>query len=95
MPFATIWMDLEIIILSKSMSERQIPYVTYMWSLKYDTNQHIYKTKTDSQRRDLWLPSEEARGGEGMGVWDQHRQSIIYRMDKQQGLIVQHWNSIF
>ena len=48
MPFATIWMDLEIIILSKSMSERQIPYVTYMWSLKYDTNQHIYKTKTDS-----------------------------------------------
>ena len=48
MPFATIWMDLEIIILSKSMSERQIPYVSYMWSLKYDTNQHIYKTKTDS-----------------------------------------------
>ena len=23
--------------------------ITYMWNLKYDTNQHIYGTKTDSQ----------------------------------------------
>ena len=36
--------------LSKSERERQIPYdITYMWNLKYDTKQHIYKTKTDSQ----------------------------------------------
>ena len=35
---------------SKSERERQIPCdITYMWSPKYDTNQHIYKTKTDSQ----------------------------------------------
>ena len=41
---------------SKSERERQIPYdITYMWNLKYNTNQHIYKTKTDSQiqRTDL------------------------------------------
>ena len=45
-------MDLEIIILSevKSERERQIPYdITYMWNLKYDTNEHIYETETDSQ----------------------------------------------
>ena len=35
MPFAARWMDLEIIILSKSNRERQIPYdTTYMWNLK-------------------------------------------------------------
>ena len=50
MPFTAMWMDLEIIVLSKSERERQIPYgITYMWNLKYDTNEHIYKTETDSQ----------------------------------------------
>ena len=35
MPFAATWMDTEIIILSKSERERQIPYdITYMWNLK-------------------------------------------------------------
>ena len=35
---------------SKWERERQIAYdITYMWNLKYDTNEHIYKTKTDSQ----------------------------------------------
>ena len=35
MPFAATWMDLEIIILSKSNRERQISYdITYMWNLK-------------------------------------------------------------
>ena len=28
-------------------SEKQIPYViTYMWNLKYDTNEPIYETET-------------------------------------------------
>ena len=35
---------------SKSETERQIPYdTTYMWNLKYDTNELIYETETDSQ----------------------------------------------
>ena len=35
---------------NKSDRERQISYdITYMWNLKYDTNEHIYETKTDSQ----------------------------------------------
>ena len=56
MSFAATWMDLEMIILSKSDRERQIPYdVIYMWNLKYDTDQHVYETETDSetQRTDL------------------------------------------
>ena len=31
-----------------SKSERQIPYdITYIWHLKYDTNEVIYKIETD------------------------------------------------
>ena len=44
-------MDLEMTILDevKSDRERQIPYdITYVWNLKYDTNEPIYETETDS-----------------------------------------------
>ena len=35
---------------SKSERERQILYdITCMWNLKYDTNEPIYETETDSQ----------------------------------------------
>ena len=35
---------------SKSEREKQIQYGgTYMWNLKYDTNEPIYETETDSQ----------------------------------------------
>ena len=34
---------------SKSERERQIPYdITYMWNLKYGTNETIYNIETDS-----------------------------------------------
>ena len=48
------WSDLaaaaaEIIILSK-VRQRQIPHdIIYMWNIKYDTNELIYETETDSQ----------------------------------------------
>ena len=37
--------------------ERQIT-ITYTWNLRNDTNELIYKTKTDSQTQkiNLWLP---------------------------------------
>ena len=42
-----------------------IPYITYKWYLKYNTNEHIYETEIDSQQKtDLWLPSGK-RGVEG------------------------------
>ena len=50
MPFAATWMQLEMIILSKSETERQIPNdITYTWNLKYGTNEHICDLETDSQ----------------------------------------------
>ena len=53
MPFAATWMDLEIIILSEVSQIEKDKYL--MMSLiceilkKNDTNELIYKTKTDSQ----------------------------------------------
>ena len=45
---------------SKANKERQISYdITYVWNLKYDTNELIYKTESDSQRINLWLPKRE------------------------------------
>ena len=42
-------MHLELIILSE-VRERQIACdITYMWNLKYDTNEHTYETETDLQ----------------------------------------------
>ena len=50
MPFAAIWMDLEILILSEvSQTEKDKYDITYMWNLKYDTSELIYETETDSQ----------------------------------------------
>ena len=41
---------------SKSERERQILHdITYMWNLKYDTNELIHKTETDSHRKQTWL----------------------------------------
>ena len=57
MPFAATRMDLEIITKwNQSERERQIPYdITNMWTLKYDTNELIYETETDSQTQRLDL----------------------------------------
>ena len=52
MLFAATWMDLEIIILSKSDKERQIPYdITYIWNLKYNTNDLFTKQKQTHRHR--------------------------------------------
>ena len=58
---------LEITILrSKSEREKHIPYnITYMCNLKYDTNERIYETNSQTYRTDLWLP----RGREVREVW--------------------------
>ena len=45
-------MQLEIIIRSKVKSERERQILcdtSYIWNLKYDTNELLYKTETDSQ----------------------------------------------
>ena len=74
MPIAATWMGLEIIVLSEvNQTERQMSYdITYMWNLKYDTNEPIYEAETDSQtqKTNLWLPRGKGGGRDKLGVWD-------------------------
>ena len=39
--------------------------ITYMWNLKYDTNELMYEVETDSQtsKTNLWLPKGKHGGG--------------------------------
>ena len=66
MPFAATQIQLEILILSEvSHKKKDIPDITFMWDLKYGTNEPIYKTETDSQtQRTDFLPRVV---GEGVG----------------------------
>ena len=51
MQFAAIQMDLESIILNEISQKEKDKYlhdITYMWNLKYDTNELIYVTETDT-----------------------------------------------
>ena len=44
----------------------KLPYgVTWMWNLKYDTNEFIYKIDSQITERRLWLP--KGKGG-GVGI---------------------------
>ena len=51
MSFVATWVDLEIVILSEVSQVGTDKYhmISLIWSLKYDTNEHIYETETDSQ----------------------------------------------
>ena len=52
MPFIATWMQLEILIQSKSEREKQIPYdITFVWNLKCGTNEPVYRTETDQIAR--------------------------------------------
>ena len=62
MPFAATWMDLEMIILSE-VSQKEKDKYHMMWNLQLDTNELIYKTETDSQKTNLWLPKGKGGGG--------------------------------
>ena len=46
MPLAATWMQLDIIILSEIQISQDN---TYMWKLKYDTNEPMYEIETESQ----------------------------------------------
>ena len=69
-PFATVWMKLEMIILSEgSHREKQILYdTTYMWNLNKWTYVRSGNTVTENLRTDLWWPGRRAWGRDGSGV---------------------------
>ena len=65
MPFAATWMDLEISILSEIERERQTPCdITYLWNLKYDTNDVSTKQKQTHRHREQTCGCKEGAVGE-------------------------------
>ena len=65
MSFVATWMDLEIIILSE-VNQKEECDSTYMWNLKYGTNDPIYKTEVDHGLESR-LAFAGRRWGEGRG----------------------------
>ena len=62
-PFAITWMQLEVS--QKEKDKYHMISLIHKTFLKYDINEPIYKTETDSQtqRTYLWLPRQEGVGG--------------------------------
>ena len=55
----------------QSGQEKTTSYdITYMWNLKYDTNEDNDETDSQTQRTDLWFPRGRGWGKEGLVVWD-------------------------
>ena len=67
-------MELEIITLIELSEKEKDKYdITYMWNLKYGTNELTKKTKTESQtqKTNLMVTKEERGWGrDKSGVWD-------------------------
>ena len=58
-----------------------VPYdITYMWNLKYDTNELMYKTETNSQTENRLVAAKGERDGGGMN-WEFgiSRCKLLYR----------------
>ena len=75
MPFATTWMDLEIIILSEVSQTEKDKYIIHIWNLiKNDINELIHKIETEFQTVENKLmvnQKETLQGGGGFksGAW--------------------------
>ena len=80
MPFVATWMEQEII---KPCEVRKINTygITQMCNLKQGTDEFKDKIVTDSQsqRTNLGsLCSQRGMGRDGLGIWDQQMQTIVY-----------------
>ena len=78
MPIATTWIP-EIIILNE-VRERQISYgITYMWNLKYSTNEPLCKTERDHEHKESWLPRRKMKTEGWTGsLADANNKVLIY-----------------
>ena len=48
MPFAAIWVDLDIIILSELSHKKTKTIWYHKWNLTYDTNESVYETESQA-----------------------------------------------
>ena len=62
-------MKLEIIILSEVSQKEKDHMISLMWNLKYDTNEPIYKTETQSQTGGWVAKGGRGWGRDGVGGW--------------------------
>ena len=70
MAFAATQMQLDLMLSEVSQQERQIPYdITYMWNLKYGTNEPTCRTEIDAQTLRLEVASGRGRERDGWEVW--------------------------
>lgn len=59
-------MKLEIIVLSEVGLKEEIYDITYIWNLRNDTNEQIYKTETDSKtQKTNFYDYKKGKGSEG------------------------------
>ena len=72
-PLAATWMQLEIIMLSEVSQKEKDKYdgITYMWDLKYGTNEHVYDAEADFQTEIRLVVAAGQGSGErgGLEVW--------------------------
>ena len=57
----------------------------HIWNLKYDTNKLIYERDSQTENRLVIAKGEGWCGRDGVGGWGEQMQTIIYKMNKQQG----------
>ena len=71
MPFAAIWMDLEITVVRQSDNERQISYdITYMWNLKKRHKRtYLQNRKRLTDFENKLTVTKGNRWAEGMDWW--------------------------
>ena len=70
MPFATIQMDLENIILSEISQKDKYHDMPYMQTLKNSTHKHVYKAETGSQTQNTNLVIKGEGTRDQLGAWD-------------------------
>ena len=56
---------------------------TYMWDLKYDTNELTYKTETDMESKLTVTKGEKVQRRDKLGVQDQDIKTTAYKIDNQ------------
>ena len=82
-PFAATWMELEILILSEESQKEKNKYhmiITYVWNLKYGTDDPVYKTETVHGQGEQ--PCGSHGGGrrewDGQAVWGFFGCKLLY-----------------
>ena len=93
MPFAVIWMQLEILILNEVSQKEKDKYDMISLTCGIQNMAQInlsYNQKQTHRHSRPVVVKGQWKEWNGLGVWGYSMQTITFRMDKQQGPIAQH-----